>query len=262
MEQIHVRVIGVVLTLCISATLAQAQEDTVLKPQFMSRYKFHISIAKLSSGDRRFDWNGRVGGDMDLVDYVKGRTSLFAEYEVVMGNELRPFDPNQGNYTFDGSTSWRLGRTELAGVFHHLSRHLSDRPKTEAVAMNSLEGRILRHFEFERTAIDVRGGLGKVVEHALLDYTWRAYGDLSLRRPMNSVVEWFGKTSIETFGVDPAVAGRNQSQTNGRVEAGLRLNGRRGAVELFGGWEHAADAYPLDRTGQSWALAGFRLTSR
>jgi hypothetical protein len=257
--RILVQVVGVFVSLCLGGASAQAQDTSPLKPQFMSRYNFHISIAKLSSGDRRFDWNGRVGGDMDLVDYVKGRTSLFAEYEVVMGNELRPFDPNQGNYTFDGSSSWRFGGTEVAIVFHHLSRHLSDRPKTEAVAINSLEGRVLRHFELGETAFDARGGVGKVVQHAFLDYSWRGYGDLTARHSITPVVGWFGRTSIETFGVDPAIAGRNKSQTSGRLETGVRLQGKQGAVELFGGWENVADAYPVERTGRNWTFAGFRL---
>jgi len=260
-ERLHVPLLVFLVSLCVGGTLAHAQEK-LSKPQFMSRYAFHISIAKLSSGDRRFDWNGRVGGDMDLVDYGKGRTSLFAEYEVVMGNELRSFDPNQGNYTFDGASSWRFKGTEFAAAFHHLSRHLSDRPKTEAVAINSLEGRVLRHFETAKTRLDARGGLGKIVEHAFLDYSWRAYGDLTVRHSMTSAVEWFGRTSVETFGVDPEIAGRDKPQTNGRLETGIRLNGKQGAVELFGGWEHAADAYPVDRLGESWALVGFRLSSR
>jgi hypothetical protein len=243
----------------INTTFSHAQAVRPSKPQFLSRYNFHIAIAKLSTGDRRFDWNGRVGGDMDLVDYVKGRTSLFAEYEVVMGNELRPFDPNQGNYTFDGSSSWRLGGTEFAAVFHHLSRHLSDRPKTAAVAINSLEGRVLRHFELGKTVFDARGGGGKVVQHAFLDYSWRAYGDLTARHSITPTVGWFGRTLIETFGVDPGIAGRNKPQTSGRLETGLRLSGTQGAVEIFGGWEQAADAYPVERAGLHWAFIGFRL---
>lgn len=248
--------------LLLTARYAHAQDSTPPKAQFMSRYDFHISIEKLASDDRRFGWNGRVGGDLDLVDYVKGRLSLFAEYEVVMGDELRPFDPNQGNYTFDGSSSWRLGRTEVAGVFHHLSRHLSDRSKVEAVAINSLEGRVQRQFGVGNVGFDTKGGLGKVVQHSFLDYTWRAYGDLTARYPITPVVGWFARTSIETFGVAPALASRTNAQTSGRLETGLRLGGTRGAVELFGGWEHAADAYPLERTGRSWALVGFRLASR
>jgi hypothetical protein len=254
--------LGLLLSLCLSATWARAQAATPSKPEFMSRYDFHITIAKLSSADRRFDWNGRVGGDIDLVDYVKGRTSLFAEYEVVMGNELRSFDTNQGNYTFDGSTSWRLGGTEIAGVFHHLSRHLSDRAKTEAVAINSLEGRAQRHFRRGSTSFDVRGGLGKVIQHAFLDYDWRAYGDLTARHSITPVLGWYGRAWLESFGTDPATAGRTKPQTSGRLETGLRVTGSKGAVDFFGGWEHVADAYPLERTGKNWAFIGFRLASR
>jgi hypothetical protein len=251
-----------ILVFFVGTAVARAQDSAgPSKPEFMSRYQFQITIAKLSSGDRRFDWNGRVGGDMDLLNYGKGRTSLFAEYEVVMGNELRPFDPNQGNYTFDGSSSWRIRGTEFAGVFHHLSRHLSDRPKTPAVAINSLEGRVLRTFQYERTAVHIRGGFGKVIQHAFLDYTWRAHGDVVVRRSLTSRVGWYGKTSLESFGVDPTLAGRNKPQTSGRLEAGLRLQGRQGAVEFFSGWEQIADAYPVERTGRSWAFIGFRLAS-
>ena len=128
--------------------------------------------------------------------------------------------------------------------------------------MNSLEGRALRHFKIGKTGIDTRGGMGKVVEHAFLDYSWRAYGDLTVRHSMTSVFEWFGGASVETFGVDPAIAGRDKPQTNGRLETGIRMNGKQGAVEFFGGWEHAADAYPVQRLGESWAFLGFRLTSR
>jgi hypothetical protein len=43
------------------------------------------------------------------------------------------------------------------------------------------------------------------------------------------------------------------------VEAGVRLNGRAGAIELFAGFERRIDADPLDRQTQQWAMAGFRL---
>jgi hypothetical protein len=245
--------------LLLIATPARAQDAR--KTEFMSRYDFYITMAKLSSPDRRFDWNGRVGGDMDLVDYVKGRTSLFAEYEVVMGDELRKFDPNQGNYTFDGSTSWRIRGTEVAGVFHHVSRHLSDRPKTEAVDMNSVEGWVLRQFTAGSGVIDVRAGAGKVIQRSFLDYTWRTHAKITALRPITQTVQLFGHGAIETFGTDRAIAGRG-AQTGGRLEGGLRLAGKQGAIELFGGWEHVIDAYPLERTGRSWAFAGFRLTSK
>src|SRR6266702_4091465 len=136
-------------------------------------------------------WDGRVGGDMDLVDYVTGRTSFFAEYDVVMGNQLRPFDPNQGNYTFEGATSIRAGGTEIAGVFHHYSQHLSDRLKTEAVSVNVVGGRLLRRFTTGKVGIDARADIGKVVQRSFLDYTWRTQLNATARRPITPLVGWF-----------------------------------------------------------------------
>jgi hypothetical protein len=254
--------LGLFAGLLFSASAASAQDGIPTKTQFMNRYDFHISMRALSSSDRRFGWIGDIRGDMDLIDYVKGRATFLAEYEVVMGDELRPFDPNQGNYTFEGSTSWRLGKTEVAAVFHHLSRHLSDRPKIPAVAMNSIEGRVLRRFQAGKTVIDTSGSLGKVVEHAFLDYSWRAAGNLAATQPLKGPLDWYGRTSLEIFGTDPAIAGRSDAQTNGRIETGLRLNGKRGNVEFYGGWEHRADAHPLERIGRSWAYGGFRLSAR
>ena len=68
-----------------------------------------------------------LGGDFDLVDYVYGRLAILADYEAVLGDELQLFDPNQASYTLEVSVSARLRGTELAGVLHHVSRHLSDR---------------------------------------------------------------------------------------------------------------------------------------
>jgi hypothetical protein len=52
------------------------------------------------------------------------------------------------------------------------------------------------------------------------------------------------------------------TQTGGLFEAGLRINGRGGIMELFVGAEKRVDAYPLDRQPEHWLLTGFRLLSR
>jgi hypothetical protein len=63
----------------------------------------------------------------------------------------------------------------------------------------------------------------------------------------------------ETYRVDEDVAGRGQ-QWGGRIEGGVRLAGRGGAFDLFGGFERMIDADPLDRVTRQWAPAGIRLT--
>ena len=46
------------------------------------------------------------------------------------------------------------------------------------------------------------------------------------------------------------------------AEAGIRLKGTGGVLELFAGFETRVDAYELERDSRRWMLAGFRLLGR
>ena len=108
---------AVVVILCVSSPLFAQKPLAVAPatPQFLPRYDFHLSAAALANSDPRFSWDTHFGGDVDVVDYVKGRTSTLLDYEAILGNEYRAFDPNQGNYTLDLATSYRIGRTKSPG---------------------------------------------------------------------------------------------------------------------------------------------------
>lgn len=242
------------------AQYPQPLPDPPESPQFMSRYDFHLAAAGLGSGDpSRFQWDTHWGGDFDLVDYVTGRFGFLVDYQAILGNELRPFDPNQGNYVLEFSGSFRLGRTEVAGVFHHVSRHLSDRPKIAAVAMNVLEARLLRRFRPSAASeIDVKAEAGHLLQQAYVDYTWLGKLDVTARRRLRGAAGAYGRVLGEVYAVDPSIAGR-ATQTGGRVEAGIRLRGKGGAMDLFAGWERMVDADLFDRRPRSWPFAGFRL---
>jgi hypothetical protein len=227
----------------------------------MPRFDFQISLAALSSKDPRFSWGGQAAADFDVVDYVRGRTSVFAKYQVIMGNQLRPFDPNQGNYTFEGATSLRIHQIELAGVFHHLSRHLSDRANTQSLAFNAVGPRVMRQFRFDKTSLDVRGDIRKVVQHTFIDYSWTTGLYVIARRPVTTTASFFGRADIERYGVHRAISGRSQ-QNGGHLEIGLHLQGAQGAIELFSGWEQVVDAYPLERASRRWAFIGVRVARK
>jgi hypothetical protein len=83
---------------------------------------------------------------------VLGRTSLIIDYEALIGDEFRLFDPNQAIYTrLEVSSSVRVGDdSEVAGVFHHVSRHLSDRANRQAVARNAAGARWLKRTRVRR----------------------------------------------------------------------------------------------------------------
>ena len=233
-------------------------------PEFLSRYDFHMSVYELIGKEdpaERFSWDSHFGGSFDVVDYVVGRATVKVDYEAVLGSEFRPFDPNQANYTLEPSLSVRVGETELAAVFHHMSRHLSDRPKHFAIAWNMWGGRLLRRKTVGNVTIDGALDVGRVVQHSFIDYTWITDGDVLVRRPVSPRLGVFAHGSAQVFCVDGTIPDRG-TQFGMLVEAGLRVAGRGGALEAFAGFERRVDAYPLDRVPQNWVLAGFRLLSR
>jgi hypothetical protein len=257
------------------ATVAAAQPQMVVapapsSPDFLSRYDFHLSATSLVTSqsstqpveDQRFAWDMRFGGSLDAIDYVAGRAGIVIDYQAILGSEYRAFDPNQGNYTLEGFASARVnGATEVVGVFHHVSRHLSDRPKRFAVAWNELGARILHRVTIGTMTFDADLEGSRTIQHSYVDYTWLGELHLLVRRPLGARAGLFAHGSGQVFAVDNSVPGRG-TQAGGLVEAGLRVNGRAGALELFAGVEKRVDADPLDRQPQHWVLAGFRLLSR
>lgn len=237
--------------------------------EFLSRFDFHLNVDSLSPpkntpeeiADQRFSWDTHFGGSFDVVDLVAVRAGASIDFEAVEGSEYRPFDPNQGNYTLEGFVMARAGtHTEAGVIFHHVSRHLSDRPKRDAVAWNELGGRVLNRFDLGPTTVDLDLDGGWAIQHSFVDYTWIGDARLLIRHPLSPRVGVFANGTAAVFGVSDLV-GRG-TQTGGRVEGGVRLGGRGGAMELYVGYENRVDAYPLDRVPQRWALAGLRLLSR
>ena len=228
-------------------------------PQFLSRFDFEIVGAGLADEDPDFSWDTHWTGDFDLVDYVYGRLGFRADYEAILGQEFRPFDPYQSNYYLSVSASYRRGSSEWALLFHHVSRHLGDRPKRDPVAYNAWILRLLKRLERGGETIDVTGNIGPVVARAWVDYNWLGNIDVTVRRPLRPATTAYGRGLGVTYGVDEDVAGRGQ-QWGGRLEAGLRFSGKAAAIDVFGGFERMIDADPLDRLTRQWAFAGFRLT--
>lgn len=242
-----------------------AQQPLAAPPdhaEFFSRFDFTMSAASLGANDNRFTWDTHWRGDFDLVDYKYGRATFVGDYQALLGNEFRPFDPYQSNYLLEASGSIRIKRIEIAGVLNHVSRHLGDRPKRLAVAENSLGVRVLHQIGTgHATTLDVRLDARKVIAQAYVDYTGMGDLDLTLRRRMNDRVGVYGRAYGEIVTVDRSIADRS-NQTGGRGEVGTRISGTRGALELFGGVERVIDADPLDRIPHSWAFLGFRLIGR
>jgi len=242
-------------------TLAQGTPSAPVVT-LLPRADFYFQWASLLSADPRFSWHGRIGMDVDALDYRVGRLTIVGDYEGVLGSQRQPLDLNHGNYMFEGAVSYRLRSIELAGVFHHESRHLADRINEESISWNSVGLRALRTFtrgaDTIWTSFDVAGVRG---QH-YVDYTWATDLRLSLLHPLGRRLGLVAAGMGGLKGVDPARAGRTQHLCGGRLEGGVRVQGQAGAIEVFVGYERRIDAYPLDRGRARWFTFGFRLTSR
>ena len=241
-----------------------AQTNDPLPPprtiEFLPRVIFHMGAEHLSGEDPRFIWDADFFGEVDLVDYGVGRGTFVANYEVILGDELREFDPNQGNYILEGSASYRLPGVEVAGVFYHQSRHLSDRPKMHAIDWNMLGGRLQTRRTLGAARLDLRADVRGVIKNSFVDYRWEVDARMRSDVPIRSRIGLLFRTDLRVLGVDGS---RDRgTQTGVRAEGGVRIQGPAGAVELFVSGERRIDPYQLEFGTRTWSTFGFRLLSR
>jgi hypothetical protein len=249
-----------ILTLVILATLVHAVSAAAQPPRYLSRFDFRVDAEHLSGDDERFVWDANIGGDVDLVDYGTGRLVFAANYQVVLGEEIKAFDPNQGHYILEGALTRRFDGFELAGVFYHQSRHLSDRPKRQAVDWNSVGGRVRSGVTNGALRLDGRADLRVLIQHAFVDYDWEVEANGRARYAVHPRIAFVSSAALRVVGVDGS---RDRgTQTGVRGEGGVRLEGDGAAAELFLAVERRIDPYQLEFGTATWFTAGFRIASR
>ena len=227
---------------------------------FLSRFDYVFGLQHLVSDDPRFVWDATFGGELDLVDYTRGRLTFEAEYEAGLGSEFQPFDPVQGTYTLAGVLSARARAVEVALVYHHVSRHLGDRPKRDPIDWNMLGARLRTRVARGRTELAARADVRGVVLRTFVDYRWELDADTRARVRLAERVAFITAGGLRVVGVNGS---RNRGTQYGvRGEGGIRLEGTGAAVELFLGAERRIDPYLLEFGTGSWVTAGFRLVDR
>jgi hypothetical protein len=255
-------VVVVFLAGCVSAAaqttpVADAPASGVI---FLPRFDFDVSLEHLLSHDVRYVWDANFGGDIDVVSVGRTRATFVARYETILGSEFRAFDPNQGNYILQGAVSSKVRAVEIAGVFHHVSRHLSDRPKRNPVDWNMVGARVAGGGERGRVAYQARVDGRGVIEHTFIDYRWELETEGAVRVDLRPRVALMTTGSYRTLGVDNSRA--RDTQRGGRVEGAVRLDGRDAALDLFVAFEQRIDPYQLELSTVRWTTLGFRISSR
>lgn len=225
-----------------------------------SNYNFHIGIETLSGDDHRFQFDMDAGGDLDIWDYVAGRVNVAFNYEAILGEEYQAFDPNQGNYQIEISSSARLGRTEVTGVYYHTSRHYGDRPKVFGIAWNLLGVQVAHARRTDRDDWQLRARGGKTTANFYVDYDAEITADARYARRVHPHVSIIGRASGIVRTIDKRLSSRS-AQRGGRIEAAVRLIGRGAGVEFYTGYEQRIEADAIDARPMRWTFLGFRVES-
>lgn len=228
---------------------------------FLTRTAFFLSFAHMDSGDPRFTWVGRLRADLDVIGYQKGRLNVFMDDEGVLGSERRAFDLNHQNFIFEASASYRVRSTDVAAVYHHESRHLSDRETDRAIAWNTVGVRATRRWDPHPSTVSASAEFEHVLQHTYVDYAWTSLAAVRIDRPVNERAGIYAAASGGLVGVDGRIAGRER-QCGARLEGGVRLAGVIGGLDLFGAYERRIDGYPLSRQRSRWVEVGFRISTR
>ena len=236
---------------------ADNPEDGVV---WLPSYHFHLDMAHLSHDSPRYSWDANYGGELGLVAVGRSQITFVVNYQAVLGDEFHPFDPNQGNYTIDGVLSTRVKGFYAAGVFHHLSRHLADRPKRPPVDWNMMGARVGTMFARGGTDIEARFDFLGAILKTNVDYNWEMHAGVRAHHRVYGTVGLLGSATLRKVGTNGL--GNRGTQTGGRGEGAIRVSGKAATIELYLAVERVIDPYPTEFGSVSYASVGMRLLTR
>ena len=160
----------------------------------------------METEDPRFSLLERNRADVDLAAYRRGRINFFIDTELIMGSERRAFDLNQANIIFETSASYRVGLFDIAGVVHHVSRHVVDREFDRVPAWHTIGPRIERTIVTPNSTTDIMADYGYVVQHTFVDYRWTSQLTLRVDRTVGRRAHLFASGRTGSVGVDRPVS--------------------------------------------------------
>ena len=140
--------------------------------------RFSLAAERLGHEDTRLDCDANFFGEVDVLGWNGGRVTFTANYEVMLGSQLRRFDPNQEDYLLEGSVTHRIAGIEISGQFHHVSRHLADRLKCSPVDWNMLGVGVGGGMSRGRFRLSTHVDFRRTVQQSFVDYSSEAEGDL------------------------------------------------------------------------------------
>jgi hypothetical protein len=207
-----------------------------------------------------FVWDTWIGAGAGLLR-VKGTTAYFtADVETILGRERRPFDANQANYHLEGGFRIRARRQLVIPFFHHVSRHLVDRPKTQLVDWNlvgvGVSGPLPRSFPL---AARYAASVAHTVEWRTVGYEWELRGVLDLELLRRSWGAPYLRADVRFVTVKAQASFPRGDFADFLGEGGVRFASGGRSLDLFVAYEHRNDVFLFVPGVRDRALFGLRI---
>jgi hypothetical protein len=224
---------------------------------FLPAVSLHLEAARYEPVHPDLHWTGTMGGGADLVGAGSLRGYIVGDVETLIGNTRRAFDASQANYTLETGARFRLGGITVNPFFHHVSRHLVDRPKEPAVDWNILGAR--GDAVFHRGRVRTGLGIGHTTLASLVGYRWEVtgYADDDLVQWGGSVVYAAARGRFVTIDPDPDLVRGDFLDWN--VEGGLGFPRGSRRLDLYVACDHRNDVYLQVPGALTRAMFGMRI---
>jgi hypothetical protein len=243
-----------IAVLLLPATVAAG--DVELLPDLSAR----LEGSYYAPSEDAFVWDTWIGGGAGLLRVEAATVYITADVETILGRERRPFDANQVGYHLETGLKIAAGPCLVVPFFHHVSRHLVDRPKTQLVDWNLLGIRIAGQFHPSFTGPGrYSASVGHTVEWRTVGYQWELEGvfDLELLRRA-----WGGPyvgADVRFVSVDPEGRLARGDFVDFLGEGGVRYARGGRSLDVFVAYERRNDVFVLAPGVRDRALLGVRV---
>jgi hypothetical protein len=245
--------VAALLSLAVSAV---AQE----KAKFLPFMGPRLEGARYSPAGEEFAWVGWIGATVEVVEKGKWSGYFNADVETILGHRVRSFEAVQANYALEVGASRGLGRGRLSAFFHHVSRHLQDRGKSQAVDWNFLGARFDSPWpeKWNRRG-GVQASLAVATLSSGLKYNWeaRVSGDIDVARKEERAL--FALADVRLVGASATPDFPRDRVADFRAEIGFRRWQELSRFDLFVAYEHRSDALITRALVTNRALFGIRI---
>lgn len=246
----------VVLAAALCTGVARADDETTLLPDV----SVHLRAARYEPTEPDFMWTGWIGGGAGLVRSHHATAYFTGEVETIIGNVKRAFDANQANYHLELGVDRPVGDRALNLFFHHVSRHVIDRPKDESVDWNVLGVRgstpLPKPFP-AKTRLTL--GIGHTTRASLIAYRWEGTARLESDLVRGSWGALYLDAHARFVTTERSLGFPRDHFVDLLEEAGVRFTRDGRSLALFAAYEHRNDVV-LDVLGaRDRLLLGFQV---